>query len=166
MSTGFRCDNKINAALIKSESSESERGGGKKSELLYKQPPLRRVTSAAREKFLDSQWRELALNTTRTKRLAHSPRERQRVRERERLSACSAVFAGFHIIPCRSCPPTGKFSEIASFNYLLPTAATALAGWCCTGAWWDLEGGKKHGHWQPCTTFFCLLNCRTAPLWI
>lgn len=69
--------------------------------------------------------------------------ERQRAREGERLSACSAVFAGFHIILCRSRPPTGKFSEIASFNYLLPTAATALAGWRCTGAGWDLKGGKK-----------------------
>lgn len=64
-----------------------------------------------------------------------------RERERERLSACSAVFAGFHIILCRSRPPTGKFSEIASFNYLLPTAATALAGWRCTGAGWDFLGG-------------------------
>lgn len=66
-------------------------------------------------------------------------RNTQRGRERERLSACSAVLAGFHIILCRSCPSAGKFSEITSFNYLLPTAAAALAGWCYTGTGWDLD---------------------------
>lgn len=75
----------------------------------------------------------------------HTTSARNRLRESggERLSSCSAVLAGFHIILCRSCPSAGKFSEITSFNYLLPTAAAALAGWCYTDTGWDLDNENK-----------------------
>lgn len=74
-------------------------------------------------------------------------------KERERLSAGSAVLAGFHIILRGSPPPTGKFSEITSFNYLLPTA---LAGWRCTDAGWLEFKQEKCGQLQPCNTLLCL----------
>lgn len=76
---------------------------------------------------------------------------------KDRLSTCSVVLAGFHIILCRSCPSTGKFSEISSFNYLLPTAAAAQQADTI-----QTQGGIKTGktlHLPQCTA--CFHHART-----
>ncbi len=90
----------------------------------------------------------------------HTTTTRHAERERGRLSACSAVLAGFHIILCRSCPSTGKFSEITSFNYLLPTAAAAAApaGWRYTDAGWDSDSKNASTPGTALILWLLLLN--------